>query len=121
MYIRWKRKERKAIYSFKGKDTLLYAVAVESKRVNGKPRQKIVKYLGSISELAQAEGNYYRMASFWNKVEKALAELAKEDKYKDQVDKLREQVKKNVPVPTAKDMEAFDKKLEEELADLNDE
>jgi hypothetical protein len=50
MYVRWKRRARKRTLA--GESTqLLTATLVESRRVDGKPRQHIVAYLGSIHDV----------------------------------------------------------------------
>ena len=48
MYVRWKKRERSRRGWHTEPPQLLTAVLVESRRVDGKPRQRTVAYLGSI-------------------------------------------------------------------------
>jgi hypothetical protein len=48
MYLRWKRKVRRGKNPDKGSRITLCAVLVESHRENGKIKQTVIKYLGSI-------------------------------------------------------------------------
>jgi len=55
----------------------LYAVLVESQRVNGQPRQRVVRYLGAIRE-----GDISKPLiadGFWSCVDDALTELGLDD------------------------------------------
>ncbi len=73
MYIRWKRKKRTKEIAWMIKEgDYIYAVLVEARRIDGKPRQKTVKYLGGIREKNQ---DIYGQMTFWDKAEKELASL----------------------------------------------
>lgn len=68
MYVRWQRKQRA---DSDGYGALLTATLVESRRINGKPRQRSIAYLGSIRE-----GKIERVLShhgyFWRDATKRL-------------------------------------------------
>jgi hypothetical protein len=71
MFVRWNRRERKG--RGKPKADALYAVLVESTRVNGKPRQKTIKYLGWLPlDLGSASRE---VTHFWITVDRAIEEL----------------------------------------------
>jgi integrase/recombinase XerD len=71
MFARWKKRQLKRPEpDGNAPGVVLYAVLVRSIRVKGKPRQKIVRYLGSIRE-SKINKAGYRIA-FWMKVERAL-------------------------------------------------
>jgi hypothetical protein len=72
MYVRWKR----AILR-RSTDHRLSAFLVESRRVDGKPRQHVVRYLGSTRE-SQLDNSSWR-DSFWRGVDHHLATLALDD------------------------------------------
>ena len=71
MYVRWQRKRRA---DSDGWGALLTATLVESRRINGKPRQRSIAYLGSIRE-----GKIERVLShhgfFWRKATTRLDQL----------------------------------------------
>ena len=56
MFIRWKRRKKTSTKLWWGSRKLsevgdsLYCVLVESQRIDGAPRQKVVCYLGSLDE-----------------------------------------------------------------------
>ena len=70
MYVKWQRRTRKR----GGRSPLLTAVLVESRRVDGKPRQNHVAYLASIRErsIGERESAHDR---FWANVDVRLDEL----------------------------------------------
>lgn len=63
MFVRWKMRQSR------GEDvrTLHSAVLVQSVRINGKPRQKIIAFLGSLREPIHVAQPY-----FWHNAETAL-------------------------------------------------
>jgi hypothetical protein len=69
MFVRWNRRERKARTRWVNgqphtcRKALLTAALVRSERRGGKPRQKVVAYLGSIAEEAAQE--LLARESFW--------------------------------------------------------
>ncbi len=113
MYVRWKKRKlsqksldrRRGYLSeeqwplFEFSEHTLYAVLVESVRIDGKPRQRIVCILGYIGDKARAWGRY----DFWNDVRPRLdgADLDR-DTYSRVVAKLRE----TVPEPTDEELNA---------------
>ena len=71
MYVRWQRRQR--IRSGKT-SPLLSAVLVESHRVDGKPRQNVIAYLGGIREIRiNVSEQYHR--EFWLSVDDHLNAL----------------------------------------------
>ena len=70
MYLRWQRRRR----ARRGKSPLVTAVLVESRRVDGKPRQRVVAYLGGIREayVDEREGEH---RAFWRGVDDRLDAL----------------------------------------------
>jgi hypothetical protein len=79
MFIRWKRRKRSktkpdrdpGIQSDAGDS--LYCVLVESQRINGVPRQKVVCYLGSLDENDREK--LWLRVDFWDAVDGKLARL----------------------------------------------
>jgi hypothetical protein len=67
MYVRWQRRPHK--------DTT--AVLVESIRVNGKPRQRHIAYLGSFGRWLLEPHNVDRRAQWWRNVTSKLDALGK--------------------------------------------
>jgi len=94
MYVRWKKRMR----TRQGVPTGMYAltaVLVEGVRVNGKPRQRFVAYLGTIWGIVTAvHGHRLR---FWKRVDANL------DRLTEPVDRERTEAKlaEVVPRPTA--------------------
>ena len=70
MYVRWQLRPRKR----RGGSPLLVAVLVESRRVDGRPRQRNVAYLGGIRErhVGKTAREHNR---FWAGVDARLDEL----------------------------------------------
>jgi hypothetical protein len=51
MFLRWKRRRLKRYRrGCQAGEEILSAVIVESRRVDGQPRQRVVRYIGSIRE-----------------------------------------------------------------------
>jgi hypothetical protein len=78
MFVRWKRRRLQRRNEWSPPDErVLYAVLVESARVDGKPRQRLVRYLAAIRE-----GDLERpltVERFWRDVDRALDTLALDD------------------------------------------
>ena len=70
MYVRWQSRARKR----RGGSPLLTAVLVECRRINHKPRQRTVAYLGSIRE-GCIESTLARHVKFWLGVTGRLDQL----------------------------------------------
>lgn len=101
MYARWNRKKRtKNIAWVKEEGDLLYAVLVENTRIDGKPRQRTIKYLGGIGE----RQNIYTQIKFWEKAEENLSTLNLDDSIRNKIiDKLKEKVTR----PSEKELSAW--------------
>ncbi len=84
MFVRWKRQLLRKSVKWEGMtpDYGLYAVLIESYLKQGKPSQRFIKHLGSISENEIRVPLFRRQ--FWEGVEDALAnlELLPEEKSK---------------------------------------
>ena len=86
MYVRWKKRAMTRTGRFRGRYQIgahaLIAVLVESRRVNGSPRQRFVAHLGSIQVWENGRGDVaigtggraYRAAilGFWARVSREL-------------------------------------------------
>lgn len=78
MFIRWKRRKKavskpwRRLRRSQSGDSL-YCVLVESKRVNGSPRQKVLCYLGSLDE-RDRDGLWTRV-DFWDRADAKLNQL----------------------------------------------
>ncbi len=70
MFVRWQVRSRKR----RGGSPLLTAVLVESRRVDGQPRQRVIAYLGGIRERYIDEREKEHIA-FWTRVDDRLDEL----------------------------------------------
>ena len=73
MFVKWQRRPTDSYYGAIAGD-LLMASVVESKRVDGKPRHKVITYLGSIRE-KHAQGGpkmAVRQDNFWQHVSERL-------------------------------------------------
>jgi hypothetical protein len=76
MFVRWQTYRSQALWPWHAesndKRALLKAVLVESVRVNGKPRQKHIAFLGSIASGASDE---FARNAFWRDVLSKLKRL----------------------------------------------
>ncbi len=93
MFVRWKRKRRKDTYHLEPFDPsnerswrkrvpdqqwLRSAVLVESVRVEGRPRQRTIRYLGSIRESyldPENDASIFHWGDFWRTVDANLEDL----------------------------------------------
>jgi hypothetical protein len=105
MFVRWKRKRRKETWDREGSSPpyTLSAVLVESRRVDGRPRQRFVKRLGSLWEgrIDGPDRGWWR-AVFWRDVDKNLDALGLDVETRA---RLEIQVTRRVPRPTEEDRE----------------
>ena len=69
--------------------TSLTAVLVESRRVDSKPRQRIVSYLGTIRESGLP--HYYHRVDFWRSVQTHLDRLALAPEARERIESVLEQ------------------------------
>lgn len=102
MYVRWKRQPlRRRRFDSRPDRTAMRAVLVAAERRDGKPRQRIVAYLGSIDDyLAQYPWNRQH---FWREVEARLAALHLEPSTREHV---LDALSVRVPRPTENELEA---------------
>ena len=80
MFVRWKRRNTnpKRTRGWPGlAEHSLYAVLVRSDRVDGKPRQRVVRYLAHIGE--QYTGATAHQQYFWERVDAQLDDLGLDD------------------------------------------
>jgi RNA binding exosome subunit len=99
MYVRWNKRKRFKIGWRKKEGHYLSAILVESHRVDGAPRQKIIKFLGSIGE-----ENLHRVfwcQDFWVTAEKNLAALGLSAEDQQKIIAIIEKV---VPKPSEDDL-----------------
>ena len=97
MYVKWQTKKRSQAWHSRG--DLLTATLVECHRVDGKPRQKVVSYLGSVRQELIAEHKIHRLY-FWDAVAERLERLGTRiDTATKQ--KIEAQLAARVPKPTA--------------------
>jgi hypothetical protein len=73
MFIRWQRYRSKALIPWRAERTRLKAILVESVRVDGKPRQKHIAFLGSIANDKAIAGT--AGMRFWSGVTAKLKRL----------------------------------------------
>ncbi len=71
MFVRWQRRRR---VRWRKSSPLLTAVLVQSRRVDGNPRQRVVAYLGGIRE-AYVDERESEHRAFWLSVDAHLDEL----------------------------------------------
>ncbi len=78
MFVRWKRRPVRRRRPWSPPDEqVLCAYLVENRRVDGRTRQRVVRYLGAIKEGQLA----YPLSTdhFWRRVDAALGELGLDD------------------------------------------
>jgi hypothetical protein len=134
MFVRWKRKRRKDTYHFEpdppgvkvysrrriaDPQWLRSAVLVESVRVDGRPRQRTIKYLGSIREChLDLEGQYsiFHRGYFWRSADANLERLDLSDLERARIIAALEDV---VPRPDPEERAQALKRAEERIAMLS--
>ena len=74
MFVRWHRRPLKRVSCWLGEteDTHWAAILVESHRVDGKPRQRHIAYLGGIGETSLVDERKCHRGWFWERVSKKL-------------------------------------------------
>ena len=86
------------------KGPLLYAYLVQSYRNSGgKPRHRTIKYLGCIGETHLANRAPGALVDFWDKANKALAELKEQGLRTRNIDRIRRSLSTKVKPPTLKE------------------
>jgi len=130
MYVRWKRRTRKARHHYEydnlepgatrarkviDPEWLRTAHLVESVRVNGSPRQRTLAYLGSIRERhldPNADGSSSFRGFFWRDASAKLDGLTLDPEHRDRIEASLEVV---VPRPSdeaiARDQQARDARI----------
>ncbi len=100
-FIRLKRRQGKKGLSY-------YAVLVESGRIDGKPRQRVIKHLAAIQEdKQQYQGFRFR---FWEKIEDGLTELGYNP---GEIDDLTARISETIHRPSQADMARWKQEREE--------
>lgn len=94
MYVRWKKRMRSRRHRPTG-EHMLTAMLVVSKRIDGKPRQHILAYLGTISERHTTA--YYHQLDFWTS---AVPHINSLNLDAETVARLRANLERTVPFPT---------------------
>jgi len=112
MFIRWKKKKRVKKYS--GDGVTLSAYLVESQRDNGKIKQKIILYLGSIR--SDHIKSTHRKEKFWEAIIKNLneTEIPERDR-----NNLMAKVEETVPRPTPEETNGKGIEVREKLKQLS--
>lgn len=106
MFVRWKRRERSA-HKHPTDEYVLTAYLVKSERVNGKPRQRIVTYLGAIRE--NHRDTYWHQVDFWKAARRNILRLNLDDATRNRiVDRLAA----TVAIPTPQGRAATSAQLE---------
>ena len=96
MYVRWKRRKlTRRLRDDSEPGHSLYAVLVKSERINGQPRQRVIKHLGSFrgKNIPEVIIRDY----FWRRVQ---AKLSKLDLNPETQAKVEAQLSRRVPRPT---------------------
>ena len=76
MFVRWQRRRLKRYrHGYEAGEEVLSAVVVESRRMDGKPRQKMIRYLGTVRESDITRPRPMSLDRFWTRVDVALDEL----------------------------------------------
>jgi hypothetical protein len=100
MYVKWEHRDERRGTA---------AVLVEASRVNGKPRQRHIAYLGTypgwLLLIKNDEDNVHRRAWFWHDITQRLASL---DLTAEQRSHIKTLVAKRVPKPTTAEITAYD-------------
>ena len=106
MFVRWKRRPAAG-------GVLLSAVLVSSRRVDGRPRQRIVGYLGSVRDVHLADSR--RRERFWRGADARLEGLGLAPAERRAVEA---RLLATVPRPTAAELAATDTEFRAALAGL---
>ena len=86
------------------KGPLLYAYLIQSYRnSDGKHRQRTIKYLGSIGEAHLANRAPGALVDFWDKANKALAELKEQGLRTKDIDQIRRSLGTKIKLPSQKE------------------
>ena len=89
------------------------AVLVECKRVNGKPRQRVIKHLASIREYGLADDKVGWHTGFWRDVEISLRDIPMSEAERE---KIEAALVRRVPKPTKEKWAAANAELNEKFS-----
>ncbi len=107
MYVKWQTKRRSKAWHSRG--DLLTATLVECRRIEGRPRQKVISYLGSV-RLDFVEQHMIHHLYFWDSVSDRL------DRIGDRIDTAsRQRIEKKLSHRVAKPTAAQRAKLLDNL------
>ena len=83
MFGRWKKRKLKKHYR---PGYVRYAQLVECRRVDGKPRQKVIKHLGAIRDYErEVQGHQF---GFWDTADRALDELGLDAEARQEIERV---------------------------------
>jgi hypothetical protein len=122
MFIRWKRRKKAATKPWRQPRSRsdagdsLYCVLVESQRISGKPRQKVICYLGSLDE-GDREKLWLRV-DFWDAVVRKLDGLHLNPRDRDKIEKSIGRIVSRVPEHEAAVFKKERQKYREKKAQL---
>ena len=110
MFVRWQKSKRKARAIGRGRsntdaDTHWAAILVESTRVDGKPTQRHIAYLGGITDSGVELETPSQRAFFWQGAMQQLNQLA--NRVTDDRARIEEALEQKVPRLTRKEYDAW--------------
>jgi hypothetical protein len=108
MFVRWQQRKRKSrAFGGSGIDTHWAAILAQSTRVDGKPVQRHIAYLGGIRDSAiESQKTPAQRAYFWNDVTLQLDQLSNRVS-KDDRARIEAALEKKVPRLTRKEYDAW--------------
>ena len=112
MFVRWQKRARRraAFGQYRAADTHWAASLVESRRIDGKPRQRHVAYLSGICQSAIDLDTPHQRGHFWVRVVGRLDQLANQIT-PEQRRKIETQIAAKVTSPTSEDIEQINASL----------
>jgi hypothetical protein len=115
MFVRWKvRQKPPRLYSLDRRARQsLTAVLVRSARVDGKPRQQVVAYLGHFN-LDMIDQPAWRKG-FWERADRRLADLALDYATRE---KIEAALQARIPCPTDEEVRASKERFDKEMGAL---
>lgn len=96
MFVRWKSRPNHRCWAEPGERQLVAELA-ECRRVDGRPRQRILAYLGTVAESDISLPRPLSLAAFWSRVDRVLGEIIFDDELRDE---LAMAIERRVPRPT---------------------